>query len=64
MANVTVDSEPIVDLDLTTASSREAIASLMNEWSKVAKADTSAEKITFYATEIPTVDLVINIKVM
>jgi len=53
---------PIIDLMLTGAYATDK--TICDEWGKVYRAVTSANTVTFYAHEIPTVNLPLQIKVV
>ena len=55
-------SEPTIDINLANATSAENVNLLINGWSNVYRAVTADNSLTLYATNIPEVNLPINIK--
>ncbi len=54
---------PDIDLDLSSVAYAN-IAAMQTDWAKVYRAATSANTITFYATEKPSADIKLKIKVV
>lgn len=54
---------PIIDLDLSSATYSD-VASIQTNWGKIYRAVTSTDTITFYTSEVPTIALPIQIKVV
>ena len=59
---VTADSSPVLDIIIDSSSTLEEIDTLKDCWHSVYSAEAAAGKIYFYATAIPTVDMIIAIK--
>ena len=55
--------KPIVDVNYATVTTAN-IATTTTDWSKVYRGVSAAGKITFYATEEPTINIPLNIKVV
>ena len=60
---ITATDKPIIDLDLSSSDYAD-VASIETAWSKVYRAVTSTDTITFYASEVPTIAIPITIKVV
>jgi hypothetical protein len=54
---------PIIDLDLSSASYGD-VATIQEKWGKIYRAVTSSNTITFYATEVPTINIPFMAKVV
>jgi hypothetical protein len=58
------DDQPVVDLDLSGASAT-TFEALQDDYALIFRVEvTEADKIKFYASEEPTEDLTINVKVV
>ena len=55
--------KPIVDLDLSSVAYAD-VEGKQTDWYKVYRCVSSADTLTFYATEAPTVDLPITVEVI
>lgn len=56
-SHITVDSTPILDVNMEDVTSIEQIEGMNDAWSKIYRAETGTQSITFYATEIPDRDI-------
>ena len=54
---------PSIDLDLSSAAYGD-VATLQDDWANIYRVVASADTLTFYASEIPTVDIPLIIKVV
>jgi len=62
--NAIVDTDkPIIDLDMTSVAFAD-VDTVNTEWAKVYRAVSGTGNITFYAKEVPTVALVLQVKVV
>lgn len=60
---ITSTDKPIIDLDMTSVLFAD-VDTVNTEWAKVYRAVSGTSKITFYAKEVPTVALALQVKVV
>lgn len=62
-SGITANDTPIIDINMASVSYAN-VSSVQEAWGKIYRAVTSANAITFYATEKPTVSIPVQIKVV
>ena len=62
LAHITSNSSPTLDVLMSDITSLSDIDAINEAWSKIYRADTGANSITFYATEAPAVALKVIVK--
>jgi len=63
VSGILTTDKPTIDLDLSSATYSD-IATIQSDWANVYRGVTSADTITFYASEVPTIDIPLGIKVV
>lgn len=62
LAHITVNSNPVIDVVTSNATTLTEVSSLIEDWSKVYRADTGTNQIILYASDLIQQDLTIIIK--
>lgn len=62
LAHITSNSQPVLDVDMSTVADAAAIDAVNEAWSKIYRAVTETRGIRFYSTEKLTTALTINVK--
>lgn len=62
LAHITANSQPVLDVDMSSAANAAAINTINEAWSKIYRAVTETRGIRFYSTEPLTTALTINVK--
>ena len=62
LAHITSNSQPVLDVDMSTVADEAAIDAINEAWSKIYRAVTETRGIRFYSTEQLTTALTINVK--
>jgi hypothetical protein len=63
VAGILSTDKPDINLDLSSATYSD-VATIQSDWANVYRGVTSADTITFYASEVPTIDIPLGIKVV
>lgn len=62
LAHITANSQPVLDVDMSSVSDATEIDAINEAWSKIYRAVTETRGIRFYSTEQLTTALTINVK--
>ena len=62
LAHITANSQPVLDVDMSSVADAAAIDAINEAWSKIYRAVTETRGIRFYSTEQLTTALTINVK--
>lgn len=63
VSGILATDKPDIDLDLSS-STYSNVETIQTDWSKIYRAVSGAGTITFYASEVPTIDIPLQIKVV
>lgn len=63
VTGILATDKPDINLDLSSATYSD-VATIQSDWANVYRGVTSADTITFYASEVPTIDIPLQIKVV